>query len=115
MSDDFLLALQRNFADLLSAEEQVTLAIDALITDLLHWLSGAQSNPTSLLIDEVHRSLTELNPCSEKKIIEGAMSLLGSVISQNMTAPVWQIIDYLRQTSASLKARSSQANLPLAA
>ena len=31
MSDDFLLALQRNFAHLLSAEEQVTLAIDALM------------------------------------------------------------------------------------
>ena len=107
MSDDFLLALQRNFADLLSPEEQVTLALDTLITDLLHWLSGAQDQPSYGAIKQVHESLEELAPCSEKRIIEKAMTLLNSVVDQNMTAPVWQIIDYLRQTCASLKARTT--------
>ena len=119
MSDDFLLALRRNFSLLLSSEDQVVLALDALITDLLHWLSGAQDSATPKLMDQVHITLEELDACGEKKIIQGAMSLLKSVVDQNLTAPVWQIIDYLRQTSGSLRERSAAneraAELPLAA
>ena len=115
MSDGFLLALQNSFSLLLSPEDQVTLALDALITDLLHWLSGAQESPSWDLMDQVHASLDELQACSEKKIILGAMGLLSSVVDQNLTAPVWQISDYLRQTSLSLKARSAASELALAA
>lgn len=46
---------------------------DTLITDLLHWLSGAQDQPSYGAIKQVHESLK--NWLAQKRIIEKAMTL----------------------------------------